>query len=159
MNAKPMSGLCPCGSQRSYSDCCEPYVTNTKVAPTAEALMRSRYVAYYNGNVDYLVATRHPSKRQFDDRINLVKSVKSTVWETLTVVSTHQGRKTDTSGYVEFMAVHSQPEWGQLHERSRFVKENGRWFYVDGEMLPPILPKRNQPCWCGSGKKFKHCHG
>ncbi|NEQ54934.1 MAG: zinc chelation protein SecC, partial [Leptolyngbya sp. SIO3F4] len=35
----------------------------------------------------------------------------------------------------------------------------GCWFYLDGEMLPPILPKRNQPCWCGSGKKFKHCHG
>ncbi len=121
--------------------------------------MRSRYVAYCEGNVDYLVATRHPSTRRFDDRINLVKSVKTTVWEALTVLGTRQGRQHDTTGYVEFMAAHSQPEWGQLHERSRFVRENGRWFYVDGDMLPPIVPKRNQPCWCGSGKKFKHCHG
>lgn len=121
--------------------------------------MRSRYVAYCQGNVDYLVETRHPSKRQFDDRINLLRSIRSTVWTSLTVVSTHQGRKTDTSGYVEFVAVYSEPEWGQLHERSRFIKESGRWFYIDGNILAPIIPKRNQPCWCGSGKKFKHCHG
>lgn len=129
------------------------------VAPTAEALMRSRYVAYCKGNIDYLVATRHPSKRTFDDRINLLKSVKTTVWESLTILGTRKGLKGDANGYVEFMAVHSQPEWGQLHERSKFVKNNDRWFYVDGEMLPPVWPKRNQPCWCGSGKKFKHCHG
>ncbi|MBT9310957.1 YchJ family protein [Leptothoe kymatousa] len=153
------SNLCPCGSQQSYGSCCEPFLVNASVAPTAEALMRSRYVAYCKGNVNYLVDTRHPSKRQFDDRINLIRSVRSTVWEYLTVVRTQQGGKNHTNGYVEFMAVHSQPEWGQLHERSRFIKENNRWFYVDGEMLPPILPKRNQPCWCGSGKKFKHCHG
>ena len=121
--------------------------------------MRSRYSAYCEGNVDYLIDTRHPSKRKFDDRINLVKSVKTTVWESLAVLSTRQGRKRDTTGLVEFMAVYSQPEWGQLHERSRFIKDDERWFYVDGEMLPPVLPKRNQPCWCGSGKKFKHCHG
>ncbi|MEM7063728.1 MAG: YchJ family protein [Cyanobacteria bacterium P01_B01_bin.77] len=151
--------LCLCGSQRPYSSCCKPYLTAVSMAPTAEALMRSRYVAYCQGNVKYLVATRHPSTRKFDDRINLIKSVKTTVWEALTIVSTRQGRQNDTSGYVEFVAVHSQPDWGQLHERSKFIKENGCWFYVDGELLPPVWPKRNQPCWCGSGKKFKHCHG
>ena len=155
----PSSTPCLCGSERSYSNCCGQYLAELNIAPTAEALMRSRYVAYCNGNVDYLVATRHSSTRRFDDRINLVKSVKTTVWEALTVLNTRQGRQNHRTGYVEFMAVHSQPNWGQLHERSRFIKENGRWFYVDGEMLPPILPQRNQACWCGSGKKFKHCHG
>ncbi|MEZ5505160.1 MAG: YchJ family metal-binding protein [Gammaproteobacteria bacterium] len=48
---------------------------------------------------------------------------------------------------------------GTLHERSRFVKEDGRWFYLDGEMLPLPSPGRNDPCWCGSGQKFKKCHG
>lgn len=129
------------------------------MAPTAEALMRSRYTAYCKSNVDYLIATRHPSKRKFDDRINLTKSSKTTVWESLTVVKTRQGNRQDTRGQVEFVAVHSQPEWGQLHERSQFIKENGRWFYIDGERLPPVLPKRSQPCWCGSGRKFKRCHG
>lgn len=154
-----LSNPCPCGSQQAYGSCCEPFLVNTSVAPTAEALMRSRYVAYFQGNIDYLVATRHASTRKFDDRINLIKSVKSTVWESLKIVSTYQGKKNHTTGYVEFMAVHSQPAWGQLHERSRFIQEDGRWFYIDGEMLAPILPKRNHPCWCGSGKKFKHCHG
>lgn len=153
------SNLCLCDSQRPYASCCKPYVTQVATAPTAEVLMRSRYVAYCQGNLDYLIATRHPSKRKFDDRINLIQSVKTTVWEKLTVVSTRQGRQQDITGYVEFVAVHSQPEWGQLHERSRFIKENNRWFYIDGKMLPPILPKRSQPCWCGSGKKFKYCHG
>ncbi|MEL6231286.1 MAG: YchJ family protein [Cyanobacteria bacterium J06627_3] len=153
------SNLCLCGSERPYSDCCGKYLTKADIAPTAEALMRSRYVAYCDGNVDYLIATRHPSTRRFDDRINLMKSVKTTVWEALTILSTRQGHRRDTTGYVEFMAVYSQPNWGQLHERSRFLREGGRWFYVDGEMLPPTVPKRNQPCWCGRGKKFKHCHG
>ena len=155
----PASNLCPCGSKRSYASCCEPYLVKAAIAPTAEALMRSRYVAYCKGNVEYLITTRHPSQRKFDDRINLIKSIKTTVWESLTVVSTRQGQRTDTVGYVEFLAVYSQPEWGQLHERSKFIKEKGRWFYVDGDLLPPILPKRNQSCWCGSGKKFKYCHG
>ena len=151
--------LCPCGSQQPYASCCESFLMDAAMAPTAEALMRSRYVSYCQGHVDYLIATRHPSTRQFDDRINLLKSIKSTVWESLRVLHTEQGQKNDTSGYVEFLAVHSRPEWGQLHERSRFIKENGRWYYVDGDRLPPIVPKRNHPCWCGSGKKFKHCHG
>lgn len=153
------SDQCLCGSTYTYRNCCEPYLIKANMAPTAEALMRSRYVAYCQGNVEYLMATRHPSKRRFDDRINLTKSIKATVWESLCVIGTKQGRENHKTGYVEFMAVYSQPEWGQLHENSKFIKENGRWFYVDGEMLPPILPKRNQPCWCGSGKKFKHCHG
>lgn len=153
------SKMCPCGSNQAYEGCCRPFLMNAAVAPTAEALMRSRYVAYCTGDVGYLVKTRHPSKRHFDDQINLLKSVKSTVWASLTVVGTHQGSQNDTSGYVEFIAIHSKPEWGQLHERSRFIKQNDRWFYVDGEILPPVVPKRNHPCWCGSGKKFKHCHG
>ena len=158
---------CLCGSGFAYADCCRPYLIEAEVAPTAEALMRSRYTAYCLGNVNYLIATRHPSKRRFDDRINLIKSLKTTVWKSLTVVSLYRGRKQDTRGKVEFVAVYSQPasqlasqpELGQLHERSQFVKENGRWFYLDGELLPPLVPKRNQPCWCGSGQKFKRCHG
>ena len=158
---------CLCGSGFAYAGCCGPYLMEADVAPTAEALMRSRYVAYCLGNVNYLIATRHPSKRRFDDRINLIKSLKTTVWRSLTVVGVNKGRRQDTRGKVEFVAVYSQPasqsvsqpELGQLHERSQFVKENGRWFYLDGELLPPLVPKRNQPCWCGSGQKFKRCHG
>ncbi|NER81006.1 MAG: zinc chelation protein SecC, partial [Leptolyngbya sp. SIO1D8] len=67
--------LCPCGSQRPFSACCEPYLLGQAIAPTAEALMRSRYTAYCQSNVDYLVATHHPAKRTFSDRMTLSKSV------------------------------------------------------------------------------------
>lgn len=121
--------------------------------------MRSRYTAYYKGNISYLQETLHPSKRKFDDRINLIKSVNATRWKQLKVINTSQGKKTDQLGYVEFMAVYqSDHELGQLHERSRFVKEQDRWFYVEGTLMAPWRPKRNEPCWCGSGKKFKQCH-
>ncbi|MBE7383011.1 MAG: YchJ family protein [Leptolyngbya sp. SIO1E4] len=151
--------VCPCGSQRAFSACCEPYLLGQAIAPTAEALMRSRYTAYCQGNVDYLVATHHPSKRTFSDRITLSKSVKNTTWLGLTIVSTARGQPQDETGMVEFVAIYRTGNVGQLHERSRFQKQKGRWFYLEGEHLPPVAPKRNEPCWCGSGKKFKQCHG
>ncbi|MEL6136454.1 MAG: YchJ family protein [Cyanobacteria bacterium J06626_23] len=153
------TAACPCGSQQPYAVCCEPYVTGTTPAPTAEALMRSRYTAYCVGNADYLFKTHHPSKRTFEARMQLAKSIKSTRWQGLTVLDTQKGQAMDETGVVEFVAIYSDPEPGQLHERSRFKRQNGRWFYLDGQLLPPLRPKRNDPCWCGSGKKYKVCHG
>ena len=153
------SPLCSCGSQRAFAECCEPYLSGNAIAPTAEALMRSRYTAYCKGNVDYLIATHHPSKRSLSDRVNLSKSIQNTTWLGLTVVKTEQGQPQDDTGIVEFVAIYRTGNVGQLHERSRFKKQKGRWFYVEGDHLPPLEPKRNAPCWCGSGKKFKQCHG
>jgi SEC-C motif-containing protein len=121
--------------------------------------MRSRYTAYCQGNVDYLLATLHPSQRKFDDRINLRQSVSKTHWVTLQILAVAQGQPTDAIGFVEFVAVYQTPDLGQLHERSKFVQVEGHWFYQRGTILPPYRPKRNEPCWCGSGKKFKQCHG
>ena len=151
--------LCPCGSQHPHTLCCQPYVQGQIHAPTAEALMRSRYTAYCQGNIDYLIATHHPSQRKLSDRTHLAHSIQQTHWQGLTVLDTHKGQPPDTEGMVEFVAVYNTPIPGQLHERSRFVKEKGHWFYLKGESLPPLTPNRNQPCWCGSGNKFKHCHG
>ena len=153
------SSLCPCGSQRLFSTCCEPYLRGTQVAPTAEALMRSRYTAYCQGNIDYLIATCHPTKRTLSDRLTLSKSVKNTTWLGLTIVDTDHGQPQDNEGVVEFVALYQAGEVGQLHERSRFTQQKGRWFYLEGDRLPPLEPKRNEPCWCGSGRKFKQCHG
>ena len=153
------SSLCPCGSQSAFANCCEPYLLGTAIAPTAEALMRSRYTAYCRGQVDYLIATHHPSKRRPSDRANLSKSMQNTTWLGLTVLNTERGQPEDDTGIVEFVALYRTGEVGQLHERSRFQKQKGRWFYVDGDHLSPLEPKRNAPCWCGSGKKFKLCHG
>jgi SEC-C motif domain protein len=132
--------LCPCGSAAPYTNCCEPYVTGKALAPTAEALMRSRYTAYSKGNVDYLIATLHPKSRQKDDRPTLLQSVQTMRWVGLTVLKTQKGQPQDKRGVVEFIAQYQPIQnlltgaANQLHERSRFVKENGQWFY------PSILP-------------------
>jgi SEC-C motif-containing protein len=121
--------------------------------------MRSRYTAFSQGHIDYLIATHHPTQRTLDQRRRLTKSIEATTWLGLRVLSTHQGQIEDREGTVEFMAYYRALELGQIHERSRFVKQKGRWFYVDGDQLPPVFPKRNEPCWCGSRKKYKVCHG
>jgi SEC-C motif-containing protein len=150
---------CPCGRDRAYGSCCQPYVTGQRLAPTAEALMRSRYTAYHQGHIDYLVATHHPTQRQADQRRTIAQSVQTTTWLGLKILATHQGQPGDRQGTVEFIAYFQDPQPGQIHERSRFVQQKDRWFYVDGDLLPPVWPQRNAPCWCDSGKKYKGCHG
>ncbi|MEL6816829.1 MAG: YchJ family metal-binding protein [Cyanobacteria bacterium J06598_3] len=175
-----MSELCSCGSQRSFIDCCGPYLAGDALAPTAEALMRSRYSAFCKSNLDYLIATHHPTQHQQNDRQSLRQSLNSTKWLNLVVLKTQKGTAKDTTGIVEFACAyrpktklsivstavgagagrsHIQSNIQQMHERSKFVKEGGQWFYTTGDRLPPYQPKKSHPCWCGSGKKFKHCHG
>ena len=150
--------LCPCGSKKAQQYCCQIYLSGKKQPETAEKLMRSRYTAFVLGKVDYLVATLHPNSRQGNEKVELTKSIKQTEWLGLTIIDT-KGKKNDRQGIVEFEAVYQINEPQQLHERSRFVKDNGQWFYVDGDILPGTVPKPNAPCWCGSRQKFKQCHG
>ena len=98
--------LCPCGSTAHYTDCCEPYLSGKAAAPTAEALMRSRYTAYSKGNVDYLIATLHPKSRQKDDRPTLLQSIQNTRWIGLSIVKTQKGQTQDKRGIVEFVALY-----------------------------------------------------
>ena len=151
--------LCPCGSKKAERYCCGMYLSGNKKPETAEKLMRSRYTAFCRGNVDYLMATLVPDKGQADDYAELAASVSNTQWLGLTILATQQGKKNDNAGVVEFEAVFQANELGQLHERSRFVKSKKQWFYVDGDILPGITPKPKDPCWCGSGKKYRQCHG
>ncbi len=150
---------CPCGSGGLWADCCQPYLTGAALAPTAEALMRSRYTAYHQGDADYLVATHHPTERYVGQRAAILHSMATTTWLGLRVLATEAGQPTDRQGLVEFIAYYEDPKPGQVHERSRFVRQKDRWFYVDGDALPPLVPQRGDPCWCGSGKKYKSCHG
>jgi len=122
--------------------------------------MRSRYTAFCRGDVDYLLATLHPSARQPDDRSQLVATIRETTWLGLRVLAVSQPAHGDR-GTVEFVAFYQPKQrnsMGQLHEKSTFVREEGRWFYRDGVQLAPIVIARNDPCWCGSGRKFKQCH-
>lgn len=165
MSKLEASSACPCGSQKNFGECCQPLLENQSQATTAQALMRSRYSAFVTGNIDYLVDTLHPDKRQPQDRELLTGALQNTNWLGLQVRSCEKGLEGDERGSVEFVATWSEPgQSGFLHERSRFIKQDGRWYYVDGELFDTAgktiaKPGRNDPCWCGSGKKFKKCHG
>lgn len=125
------------------------------MASSAEELMRSRYSAYVLKHSDYLTATWHSSTRP----ASLDISGDDIPWQRLVILSIEKGGSDDNEGVVEFAADY---RGGQLHERSRFVKEKGRWFYLDGDILSPFTAAkigRNDPCPCGSGKKYKKCCG
>lgn len=122
---------------------------------TAETLMRSRYCAFVRKNESYLLASWHSSTRP--DEIDLESDPVE--WLGLTVVKTSDGRKGDTKGEVTFRARFEHQgetrESGELVERSRFVQEDGYWFYLDGELPQSGRVEkvgRNSPCPCGSGK-------
>jgi len=150
---------CYCGSGENFSRCCQPLLLGKQRARTPKELMRSRYSAYCQGNVHYLISTHHPSKREVDERDRLVSTISETTWLGLKVLNADESRGTEKFGYVEFVAFFQADSIGQLHEKSRFISENGFWYYLDGVTLPPIAISRNEPCWCQSGKKYKKCHG
>ncbi|MEW6165699.1 MAG: YchJ family metal-binding protein [Pseudomonadota bacterium] len=121
----PLADVCPCGSGRGFADCCGPYLAGT-AAPTAEALMRSRYTAYVRMDEAYLLATWHAGTRPA--RLDL----EPTRWIGLTV-RRHEMQDADHA-VVEFVARYKVGGRAHLlHETSRFVRADGRWFYVDGE--------------------------
>lgn len=119
---------CPCGSGKAYGACCGRF-HGGEAAPTAEALMRSRYCAFVLGLADYLLATWHASTRP--ERLDLYEE-PAPKWLGLEV-KCHQ-QQDEGHAVVEFVARYRVGGRGQrLHETSRFVREDGRWFYVDGE--------------------------
>lgn len=91
--------------------------------------MRSRYSAFVVLDVDYLLRTWHPSSRPAS--LELEPELQ---WRRLDIVSTHRGGPLDSDGKVEFKAhFRDDGERGVHHETSRFVRENGRWYYMDAE--------------------------
>lgn len=145
---------CPCNIRTSYQACCQPLHNGKLIANTAEQLMRSRYSAFVMANIPYLIATLHIDKRQNDDEVVLLRTIKQQQWLGLKVI---HHKATGINATVEFVAFYQQQSTGQLHERSHFIRENGLWFYVDGKILPPLKLSRNDLCFCGSGKKIKKC--
>jgi SEC-C motif-containing protein len=123
---------CPCGHPRPYADCCGALHAGKRTAATAEELMRSRYAAFARGQVDYLLQTLHPAKRAGVSRQDLAQ--RDVKWIGLTILETRGGSMFETDGEVTFEArfQHGR-EAGAMRERSRFVRHEGRWVYVDGE--------------------------
>jgi SEC-C motif-containing protein len=120
---------CPCGSGDVFGGCCAPLLDGA-AAPTAERLMRSRYTAFAVRDAEHLRATWHPSTRpaelDVDDDLR---------WRRLVIVDRVAGGPFDREGVVEFEAFWRQgDERGSLRERSRFVREDRRWLYLDGHV-------------------------
>jgi len=122
--------LCPCGSLNHYGACCKLLIDGTNNAKTAEELMRSRYSAYVVGAIDYLVDTTHLSTRKNHKRKDIENWSKSTKWVGLEIVEA-------TTSTVEFIATF-EGENNSIephHEKSTFVLEGGKWYYVDGKFF------------------------
>ena len=146
----PNLTVCPCGSQSHYTDCCKPFHAGKKV-PSPQALMRSRFTAFVMKLEDYLWASWHPSTRPAE--LNLDSSPE---WVSLRILDS---KVKNTSGQVYFQAIYRLSSgWGYLEEVSEFIQEKNRWYYLKGNPKEGVLkPKRNEPCPCGSNKKYKTC--
>ncbi|WP_222888013.1 YchJ family protein [Enterobacter sp. C2] len=151
-----MSNRCPCGSALEYSLCCQPYLSGKVIASNPGLLMRSRYTAFVEKCADYLIQTWHPSCEAATFRQEIEAGFAGTEWLGLTLFEESEGSHSG-EGFVSFVArFRENGKTGAIIERSRFLKENGQWYYIDG-----TRPQfgRNDPCPCGSGKKFKKCCG
>ena len=153
---------CPCNPQRHFASCCEPYLTGQQVPELPEALMRSRYTAYTIANIDYIQQTMRGKALSGFQATTAARWAKKVTWIALDVM--HAVVESPTKGTVEFEARFIEGNrLKSMHERSEFVREAGRWYYVDGEHLPARFAEhivsRNMLCPCGSQRKFKNCHG
>lgn len=124
------SSGCPCGSGQSYSRCCRPLHLRTAEAESAEALMRSRYSAFVKQLDGYLAHSWDPSSAPAT-----VSFRSGQRWTGLEIVSSELGGPQDETGTVEFIASYEiEGRSARLQERSRFVRHQGRWVYLDGEV-------------------------
>jgi len=157
---------CPCGSGLSLEACCGPILAGAP-APTAEALMRSRYSAYVVRNYEHLERSLCSEQRKDYSAEEAKRWAESSEWLGLTIIRTEKGGKDDKEGLVEFSAKFRAE--GKEHEHLEmaiFGREDGKWVYVGqvapkGQTVRRKEPKvgRNDPCPCGSGKKYKKCCG
>lgn len=155
---------CPCGSGLGFGACCEPVITGASPAASPEALMRSRYSAYAVGALDHLRDSLHPGHRGDYDEEGARRWAEGSEWLSLEVRDTDGD---DERGTVEFVATYRRKgEKRHHHEVGRFERHEGRWYYTDGRLVTPGTVRndgprigRNDPCVCGSGKKYKKCCG
>jgi len=159
-----MSSPCPCGSSRPYAECCEPLITGKKNPATAEELLRSRYTAFAKAEISYIIETTHPRMRTTLNEEEIRRWAVTSQWEKFEILNQ---RTVDDKVEIEFVATYTQKgNHNRHHEIAVFSKDKGRWYFEDGHEAPQTPfrrkepePGRNDPCPCGSGKKFKRCCG
>lgn len=156
---------CPCGSGQTFEDCCAPLLAGSP-ATTAEALMRSRYTAYVKGDVDYIERTCAKTAREEFNRPEVARYIDEMDWQGLDILRVTDGGVEDERGVVDFAfrLKHKDKAYTQ-REIATFERIEGHWYYTDSEFNPKEEPVRsakigrNDPCPCGSEKKYKKCCG
>jgi SEC-C motif-containing protein len=156
---------CPCGSNAAYDECCRQLIKGERSAVAAEQVMRSRYSAYVRKEIDYLFTSLHPDHRSDFDAKGTRTWAEGSEWHNLEILETSGGEAEDSEGRVEFIASYTEKGVKkEHHELAMFKKEEGTWYFVNGKIVPArqvvrSVPKtgRNDPCPCGSEKKFKKC--
>lgn len=162
--------LCPCGSGKLYADCCAPYIEQGASAPDAPTLARSRYTAFALQRYPYLVESTHPDFRGDLTAESLGEGLEAVQWTGLELGEYKQGVAVPDQGVFDSVELKAFCEvkgvQRVLEELSFFTEHEGRLYYVDGipqkeEPRRRAEPKvgRNEPCPCGSGKKYKKCCG
>lgn len=156
---------CACGSGRAFESCCQPYI-NGAPAPTAEALMRSRYTAMSLGHLDHIERTSTEKALRAFNRVDMESSIPNVEWLGLEVTGRQDGGPDDDEGIVTFgFRYRFQDRDHAQREIARLQRVDGIWLYDESEInpkSPPVEVKRvgrNEPCPCGSGKKYKKCCG
>lgn len=158
---------CPCGSGKTFDECCAPVLAGTKKAATAEALMRARYTAYVVGAIDFIINTCKEGAGQGDiDRKATEDWSRKSTWHGLKILRTEKGGESDATGVVEFEADYTlNGRRDTHHETANFEKVSDSWLYTTGALKTVTVHRegrkigRNEPCPCGSGKKYKNCCG
>lgn len=156
---------CPCESNQTYAKCCGAFHDGAK-PDTAEKLMRSRYSAYVAGKIKYVAETNDPQTGSDFDFEAAETWSKQSEWLGLEIIATKDGKPGTQTGEVEFKARYKADGKEETHHEVslfRFDSKSGQWFYRDGKTIKEpekrAEPKvgRNDPCTCGSGKKYKKC--
>jgi SEC-C motif-containing protein len=163
---------CPCGSGEEPGTCCSPIIVGEKKAETPEQLMRARYSAFVFGDVDFVVGSNHSETRDEVDIDEVARWSADSEWLGLKIMDSSDVSPEDSEGTVTFRARYQTHGHLTDHrERSLFKREGGEWKFHSVLTLDPDAPElvpvqsaaesvgRNDPCPCGSGLKYKKCHG
>lgn len=155
---------CPCKSELSFSECCGPLLERTHVATTPERLMRSRYTAFVKQDIDYIKETMVGEVYDEFDEKEAKDWAKNATWLGLEILDAPEVTPNAKKGFVEFVASYLlDGKKQELHEYSSFKRIDDQWFYIGGIVKADQEPirvtriGRNDPCTCGSGKKYKKC--
>lgn len=125
--------LCPCDSGRLYQECCGPFLRDQAIPKTPEALMRARYTAYSMADIDYIQKTMCGKASVGFNAEDTQQWALSVQWLGLKVIFASQVNEESNIGFVEFKASFMQLKKRKvIHERSRFHRIDGHWYYVSG---------------------------